>query len=549
MKFLLYISVIVSPFFFAHTVQAEEITQFSAVYTIVPDATVRVVEEITYDFKDGQKHGIYRNLKTGHPQPASSWYKNRFVDIDIESVEKNGNSEPFEVSSFGDSTDVKIGDADVYVTGVQEYRIVYTMRGALSYGTDGAELYWNATGNEWEVPIQTVSIVVLGPSVLPTATCYQGVEGSTERCTVTVGTSSNVFESSVLEPGEGLTIATEIDSNGMPVILEERLADVYSIAAQAVVFFGLLYGLFRWHSHYKIAKPIIAQYEPYENYLPMYTGVLFDRMLDAHDITAGILYLAEQGFISITKTERKVLLVFSTTDYDITLLRPLAELTSSFLMTLSGLLFASEAPVGTTVAISTLSKKSAENKAIIVQLQKDIAADIKANGFIERTYPFLNRNYLVAGIALGLVLIIWSFFLFIACAIIVFLFFVISRRTERGYEALNHIEGFKLFLSVTDKERFEFHNAPEKSPELFMQYLPYAVALKVEEKWAKVFEGITIANPSWYHDGAGGSFTAAALVSDIGSFSSSFSSSSGTSGSSGGGSSGGGGGGGGGGSW
>ena len=119
----------------------------------------------------------------------------------------------------------------------------------------------------------------------------------------------------------------------------------------------------------------------------------------------------------------------------------------------------------------------------------------------------------------------------------------------KGYEALNHLEGFKLFLTVTDKERFEFHNAPAKSPQLFMEYLPYAIALGVEKEWAKVFSDITIPQPDWYSGGSVAAFSATDFTSDISAFSSSFSSSSGTSGSSGGGGVGGGGGGGGGGSW
>ena len=98
---------------------------------------------------------------------------------------------------------------------------------------------------------------------------------------------------------------------------------------------------------------------------------------------------------------------------------------------------------------------------------------------------------------------------------------------------------------MTDKERFEFHNAPEKSPELFMEYLPYAIALGVEEKWAKVFEGILIPKPDWYSDGDFANFSALSFTKDIGVFSKTLaanSSNSGTEGSSGGGFSGGGGG-------
>jgi uncharacterized membrane protein len=131
------------------------------------------------------------------------------------------------------------------------------------------------------------------------------------------------------------------------------------------------------------------------------------------------------------------------------------------------------------------------------------------------------------------------------------IFAVVSRRrTKKGYEARDHLEGFKQFLSVTGKDRYAFHDAPAKSPGQFTQYLPYAVAFGVEEAWAEVFKDITIPEPSWYEGSSGtGHFAAATLVSDLGSFSSSFSSSSGTNASSGGGSAGGGAGGGGGGSW
>jgi uncharacterized membrane protein len=111
------------------------------------------------------------------------------------------------------------------------------------------------------------------------------------------------------------------------------------------------------------------------------------------------------------------------------------------------------------------------------------------------------------------------------------------------------MQGFKLFLSVTEKERYSFFNAPEKSPELFMKFLPYAIAFNVEKEWAEVFKDLTIPSPSWYDGGGVNTFSAVALSSDISAFSTTFATSSGVQGSSGGGSSGGGAGGGGGGSW
>ena len=132
---------------------------------------------------------------------------------------------------------------------------------------------------------------------------------------------------------------------------------------------------------------------------------------------------------------------------------------------------------------------------------------------------------------------------------ILFIIVADGRRTRKGYEALDHLRGFKQFLSVTEKERYVFHNAPERNAEQFMEYLPYAIAFGVEKEWAKAFEGITIPDPSWYDGGSGShAFSAVGLTNSLGSFSTALASS-GMSASSGGGSSGGGSGGGGGGSW
>lgn len=549
MKLFSFFSIIFAFFALVTFAQAEEVVEFSAVYTIEESGEVEVIETITYDFGEEDRHGIFHTLTDNHPQPATSWYKTRYVEIDVESVRKDNEAEPYEINDFGSEYEIKIGDADVFISGVHTYTIKYKLRGALSYGEDGSELYWNATGNDWDVPIAKAQMEVRGDAIDGNVSCYQGVVGSTEGCEIEESDGQVVFSAIELSPGEGMTIAVELDSKHVATLIVERTSNFLNFGLQILFLIGLFIWLLRWHGEAKINKPVIAQYEPYENYLPMYTGVLFDKYLNPQDITAGILYLAEQGFLSITKTEKKSFLVFTTSDYDIALLKPLSEIPTKFLKSLIGLLFDDHEEVGAVVAISSLAKKQTKNHKIITQLQSDISADIKASGFIKKDNFFSTKeNLLLAGILIVIALL-WSIFLLAGVVILILVFAFLGRRTTKGYEALNHIKGFKLFLSVTEKVRYKFFNAPELSPELFMKYLPYAVALGVETQWAKVFEGITIPNPPWYHSNTAGSFSAVALANDIGSFSSTFSASSGTSGSSGSGSSGGGGGGGGGGSW
>ena len=132
--------------------------------------------------------------------------------------------------------------------------------------------------------------------------------------------------------------------------------------------------------------------------------------------------------------------------------------------------------------------------------------------------------------------------------------------TLAGRKLLDKIEGFKMFLSVAEKDRLNIINSPEKTPQLFEKYLPYALALDVENDWALQFASVintsSIENstyhPGWYSGSSWNNFSADGFTSSFcSSFSSAISSSSTAPGSSSGsgGSSGGGGGGGGGGGW
>ena len=123
-------------------------------------------------------------------------------------------------------------------------------------------------------------------------------------------------------------------------------------------------------------------------------------------------------------------------------------------------------------------------------------------------------------------------------------------RTEAGVEARDRVRGFREFLSRVESD---YYRRVVLTPELFERYLPWAIALRVDARWARAFEGIYREPPEWYAGGAAGSsFRATAFAAQMSSLSTqagrSFSSSpSGSSGSGGGGSSGGGSGGGGGG--
>jgi uncharacterized membrane protein YgcG len=134
-----------------------------------------------------------------------------------------------------------------------------------------------------------------------------------------------------------------------------------------------------------------------------------------------------------------------------------------------------------------------------------------------------------------------------------------------GRKVMDQIEGFRDYLGVAEEDRLNALNPPDKTPELFERFLPYAIALDVENAWANRFAGVlaaagtAAATSAWYSGSDNWSSDpvgfASHLSGDLNQTISSASTAPGSSdsssggGSSGGGSSGGGGGGGGGGGW
>ena len=159
----------------------------------------------------------------------------------------------------------------------------------------------------------------------------------------------------------------------------------------------------------------------------------------------------------------------------------------------------------------------------------------------------------------------WMLAPLIALPVVLSAFAWMSAPTREGRAVMDRIAGFEQYLSITEEERLEAMHPPEKTPELFERFLPYAIALGVENRWADKFADVlaaAAAGPSrqsghtfgwysgssnaWSNPGRFAGTVGASLTSSMASASTAPGSSSGSGG---GGSSGGGGGGGGGGGW
>jgi uncharacterized membrane protein YgcG len=100
----------------------------------------------------------------------------------------------------------------------------------------------------------------------------------------------------------------------------------------------------------------------------------------------------------------------------------------------------------------------------------------------------------------------------IALAIIIIIGRLLTATSLKGARTQVQIKGFQEFMNRVDADRLK-----RMPPDTFEKFLPYAMALGVEHRWAKAFEGIIQNPPTWYQGSYGSSFSTFYFVNSLGS--------------------------------
>ncbi len=309
-------------FLFAGNVFAsEKINNFDAQITVQSDGIINVVETVEYDFGTEQKHGIYRDIPMGNIYTIEhSRLGGTRIDVGLVTDEK-GNSYQRDVTDKGGVKSIKIGDPDKTITGVHKYIINYTVKNALGYFTDYNEIYWNVTGNAWQVPIVRASATVKLPGDvqgLPDKIqCYTGFQGEKNICdsVIPYHYSSAQFAQNNIMPGQGLTVAVGFAKGLVPnytyVAKWYNDPNNYYKIAFGVFILGLILLLRKIFFVYvpeirEKTKPIVAQFEPPVGMTPSEVGYTYKATYaqDNRSLAGDILYLATEGYITIENQPR-----------------------------------------------------------------------------------------------------------------------------------------------------------------------------------------------------------------------------------------------------
>jgi len=499
---------------------AEVIRDFHVDATLNSERHLSVTETIVYDFEDLERRGIYRNIPVRYVRDGAGY------DLHLSgiSVTMDGNKVPFS-TSYGDGDIIlKIGEADRTITGPHTYAISYATDRAINFFDDHSELYWNTTGNEWPVTIEKASFSVGMPTVpfrfSATSTCFTGPVGSVAGdCNVSSVDRYVTFRATrILLPGEGMTVVLGMPGGVVraPTAMERFWILLRDNLVMGLPLFTLFWMAYLWRKYGRdpATPTIIPEYESPEKFPPAdLTGVLTNGFVTTHGITATLLDFARRGYLHIRFGEKKKLIGTEQT-YTLVKVKDADERLSPPERALFTALFKG----GDELKIEDFATRKLYTD--IATFREAVKKRLKERKLFSVAWYSQRALYVALAIAwawisvfafqsepLGVVAGLLS-----AVPILVF-GAAMPQRTPKGAAMLAKVKGFELFMSVAEKDRIAFHNAPERTPSQFLALLPFAIALGVENQWAKQFQGIDIPPPEWAENYPAGSFRAASYSS------------------------------------
>ena len=542
------------------------IERFDAAITVNRDGSIDVTETISPRFT-GKWNGIFRTIPVKYHTPQGFNWTLRLELVSV--TDGQGQTLKTEASRERHYLKYKIwvpGAEDATRTVVLRYRA----ENGLRFFEDHDELYWNVTGDEWEVPIEaaTARIVLPDGAEGVRAIAFNGAYGSTARDALVEqdGTVIRIAMPHRLEFHEGLTAVVGWNKGlvAEPTTTDRAIGFFESnwpLGLPIVAFFAML-TLWRRHGRDPEPRPVPVQYEPPESMTPAEAGTLIDNSADMRDVTATLVDLAVNGHTKIEeREERKLFGLIKDQEVVFHRLDPPADarpLAPHEQRVLNGV-FASGANA---VELSDLEN---EFYTSLPGIKSAVFDRLIEQGYYRKRPQTVQGIWTAGGIAAGVLIGVAGaalsaklsmtpvpfFVAAVLVAIIVVGFaFVMPARTVAGARARERVLGFEDFLHRVESDKYR---RIVRTPEMFERFLPFAMAFGVEKQWAKAFEGIFREPPQWYagnistFNASGFSDRMSALSSRAASTMSSSPRSSGGSGFSGGSSGGGGGGGGGGG--
>jgi len=493
----------------------EHISSFIVDITVRQDGRIDIIETIHVLSQGHQiKRGIVREIPTLYEDTMGTQYS---VDCALQSVLHNDSKAEYHTESASNGIRIFIGNATKNIAlGYHTYTIAYSTNRQIGYFQDHDELFWNITGNGWRLPIMQARFIIHLPEGIPSEsmrvvgyTGYMGDLGTNYTAHIAAHGTITGSTTRALQPHQGLSIAVAWPKGYMTqpswwMWFYYFFHDNWPLIVLFLVIFGCFFAyLYVWASTLPLRRSgvVIPLFYPPEYLCPAQIACIDAIKYNHKALTASLVNLAVKGAIKIECKQRNHILS-SASYYILHKLvshdDPLVQELHYHELSLFKNLFKQGDTCtldGQSTVIASAMRSFQDNleKNILQQAFFDSKSEQRTNLYLFSFIVFI--SVMASGCASYCYAWIMNFWFWAATLLMIGVHvwgsWLIKHYTAHGRKIQDQIEGFKLFLNMTEKERMKIVGTPpEQTPQLYETYLPYAIALGVEEQWTKKFEAV-----------------------------------------------------------
>ena len=488
----------------------EKITNFDVDFKVNKNGSVDVIERISYVTDEYGKRGIYRNIPYKYDNASVIKFENKIGIDNFKATYLNGTPTGLYSQNEDNVMYNRLGKEDVFLKPNEEYTYVisYTMYNLIRTSGNIKQIYINAIGNYWEIPIEKYRVKI------------SGINGDVEVYTGNIGETNKEYS---LDKSDGVYIITSTKNislgEGMSFIINST-DFVYSsidmwynrimtypvillllILIPISLFFSILrfiYGI----KHNKL-KSIVVEYMP-PNISPLIAKKLMNKNKNKYSMIV-LFQLIQKGIIKFREKNPK----HNNEEYVREVGKPVEKREKQFKDYVEKEYYLDMNLIeNVNLEVSDYEKVAIKN---LILVKNDIFKKSKAFSKIESTlnqeidimyldfYSNINARYILPYIFILIFLVIGFIAIFgnqildgiiISPLIIVLLTssYLLSLRkyTDRYKDELAKIKGFEKFLVKVESNKLkEFLNI-EDLVSYFNEILPFAIALELENKYLEL---------------------------------------------------------------
>lgn len=519
---------------------SEKIRNYEVTVQINKNGTLTVNEVIDYQFGEEFKHGIYRDIPLRSKRFGFDVHKS-FIKMNW--IKRDGKDEEYTKNHFYEGIRYRIGSEteliNLYKT-ESIYELNYDIYNAV-FEKDGIyQVYYNAIGQFWNVPIEQASVIIRFPdgqkikkNEIEKLEVYTGSYGEKgENYDILENDEKIYISTKELEAKNGLTFMLNLKTDKISPTLVDKLKIVYLsnpaiIILPFLLLFLTIYSIVTWKFFGKDpqGKSVIPEFNLPKDISPMFAAYINGERDTVEILNAGIFTLLTKGFIvanrvngeikynkesktaytqetELAEEERMLLDALSSEKNDIfgsekriynkanSIIEILKDKYHKIIYKNNGSFlvpFYCAAPV---FMIFIFSQTNFEifNTFIILYIL------ITLGSFFHRIWITVSKKLLIG--LLIIVILGVSFYqgieIFVFTTYFVILFIVyaklIGKYTNEGLRKKEYLKGMKMYIKTAEENQIRKFDNVKELIEYFNGILPFAVALGVKNEAIKLMK-------------------------------------------------------------